>query len=453
MSKQEVSYWEVLRLYLPLSLVSFGGPQAHVALLHNIFVEEEQWISNQKFTELFAIAQALPGPASSQLAFAITLVVGGALKSLAAFLMWTLPGTIIMIGFAYGINSLGEDLPRWLLFVVNGLTSAAVGLVALAAYKIGSKVLADKFSILLAVISASLAINFTAVWFLPVLMMSGGLLSWVEEFVTKTYFENKPQLEPEETQVGEGALTVADESGAFEPQHPIPETAAPKKKTNLYRNGLLLFGLWLVLLILSVVARSVGVPRGLDIFTTLYFVGSVIFGGGPVVIPVLQSFVVEGQWMSNREFLIGLALINCMPGPNFNLGAFCGALAIRTASIMFLGGLLGSFAIFLPGMLLIAAFIPLWQKYRQIQSIQSVFRGVNAAAVGLVHAAVYILAQKSIAPTAAGATDGTDQLTNYPLYTAVAALTFTSVGFVQLQAPAAVFLGGLVGLIDWLINK
>jgi chromate transport protein ChrA len=157
--------------------------------------------------------------------------------------------------------------------------------------------------------------------------------------------------------------------------------------------------------------------------------------------------------LTNREYLIGLALINSMPGPNFNLGAFCGALAIRTPSLMFLGGLLGTFGIFLPGILLMSAFIPLWNKYRELAIMQSIFRGVNAIAVGLVYAAVYILSMKSIVPMVAGAGDVTDQLTNYPLYTAVAVITYSAVGYVQLPAPFAVLAGGLIGLIDWAINK
>jgi chromate transport protein ChrA len=142
-----------------------------------------------------------------------------------------------------------------------------------------------------------------------------------------------------------------------------------------------------------------------------------------------------------------------MPGPNFNLGAFCGALAIRTPSLMFLGGLLGSVGIFMPGILLMSAFIPLWKKYRSLEMIQSIFRGVNAAAVGLVYAAVYILSIKSIVPTAGTSADQTDQLTNHPLYTGIAVLTFSAVGFLRLPAPAAVFCGAIVGFVDWLINK
>jgi chromate transport protein ChrA len=276
MEKVKSTYWDVFKLYLPLSLISFGGPQAHVAMLHNIFVEEQKWVSDQQFTELFAIAQSLPGPASTQLAYAITLMSGGAFKALFSFLLWTLPGTFVMIGFAYGLNSIGEDLPRWLLYVVNGLTSAAVGLVALAANKIVSKVLSDKFSIALSAISAALAINFEAIWFYPVLMVFGGLASLSEQYIEKRFF-SKPELDQVDTQVN---LTIADTSGAFD----LEESPAPvKKKSNLYRTGLILVGIWLVLLIVSIICRGVGVPRGVDVFTTLYFVGSIIFGGGPVI--------------------------------------------------------------------------------------------------------------------------------------------------------------------------
>jgi chromate transport protein ChrA len=280
---KDITYWEIFKLYLPLSLVSFGGPQAHVAMLHDIFVEEQKWISDQQFTELFAISQSLPGPASSQLAYAITLMTGGVMKALFSFLWWTLPGTLVMIGFAYGLDSLGEDLPRWLLYVVNGLTSAAVGLVALAAHKIGSKILVDTFSIAMAALSAVLSINFTAFWFYPVLMIVGGISSLIEKHIQKKVLEEN-ECEENQTEVN---VTVADTSGAFELEENIEQV--PKEKSFVFRTGLILVAIWLAILMIAIICRSVGVPRGIDVFATLYFVGSIIFGGGPVLVIYIGS--------------------------------------------------------------------------------------------------------------------------------------------------------------------
>jgi chromate transport protein ChrA len=272
MTNKDISYWKIFKLYLPLSLVSFGGPQAHVAMLHNIFVEEEKWISDQQFTELFAISQALPGPASSQLAYAITLITGGATKALFSFIWWTLPGTIVMIGFAYGINTIGDDLPRWLLFVVNGLTSAAVGLVALAANKIGSKVLEDKFSVAVAALSVGLSINFKAYWLYPTLMIFGGVTSLIEKSIQNRFGGYKELANGD----AQPALTIADtEDGLFE-ENNIEFTEENAS------SPLILMGFWLAILIISIICRSIGVTREVDVFATLYFVGSIIFGGGPV---------------------------------------------------------------------------------------------------------------------------------------------------------------------------
>jgi chromate transport protein ChrA len=171
------------------------------------------------------------------------------------------------------------------------------------------------------------------------------------------------------------------------------------------------------------------------------------------VIPLLQNYVVTAQWLTNQEFLIGLALINAMPGPNFNLSAFCGALALRNSAFMIFGGFLGTIGVFTPGLLLMAGLIPFWKQFRQIKTVQTLFKGVNAAAVGLVFAAVYLLAMKSIVLTnATGSKDAVGKLVDFPLYTAVAIVTFSASGFVGLQAPFAILLGGLVGLSDWLIR-
>ena len=169
---------------------------------------------------------------------------------------------------------------------------------------------------------------------------------------------------------------------------------------------------------------------------------------------MLQSYAVEEKnWMSNREFLIGLALINSLPGPNFNIGVFCGSLALRSQpSIMWLGGLIGLLSIFSPGLLLMTGLIPLWLQYRKLKILQIFFRGVNASAVGLVFAAIYILGNKAIVPP--GSLVGTvDSIFNYPLYISVASISYSLTGFTSVSAPFSIIVGGIIGLCDFVVSK
>ena len=150
---------------------------------------------------------------------------------------------------------------------------------------------------------------------------------------------------------------------------------------------------------------------------------------------------------------MGLALINSLPGPNFNIGVFCGCLAFRAhPETMWIGGLVGLVSIFSPGLLLMTGLIPLWEKYRKLGILQVFFRGVNASAVGLVFAAIYILGNKAIVPP--GSSVGTiDSIFNYPLYTSIAAISYSLTGFTSLSAPFSIILGGIIGLCDFASKK
>jgi putative chromate ion transporter len=440
------SYWEILQAYIPLSLTSFGGPSAHVSMFLDKFVTQDKWITEKVFTELFAISQSLPGPASTQLGYSIALLRAGILPGLLSFLCWSLPGMFVMIGFAYGINEIGNSLPIWLQYVSNGLTSAALGLVALAAFKLSTKLLVSPVLVIIGVTSASLAVNFPTVpWLYPVMIAGGGLATFFQSYIahfreSRTRVEN---LTTVEEVVEVDAVTVQDADS---------DNLENNMNTSL-KVGLIVLGLWLILLISSILFKTIAaVPLALRVFGNLYFAGSIIFGGGPVVIALLQSwFVDDNMWMTNREFLLGLALINSMPGPNFNLGAFCGALAMRSSpASMWAGGLIGWAGIFSPGLLLMTGLIPLWRKYRSLKYVDPVFVGINASAVGLIIAAVYILARKAIVIPSSVSVGDADQLTKYPLYTSVAAIAYALAGFTSLPAPFAILIGGLVGLFHWI---
>ncbi|KAI8852343.1 chromate transporter-domain-containing protein [Chytridium lagenaria] len=174
---------EVVINYLPLSWITFGGPQAHIALLFDLFVTRKKWLSEKMFAELFAMSNAMPGPASTQLAFTVALVRGGVACGIIAFLIWSVPGGLVMTFLGYGVGRLGAaGIPVWFKRVQNGLAAVAVSLVALAAFKLGSKILVDKLSVVMAIIAASIVINFLdVIWIIPTMMVLGGIVTTVED--------------------------------------------------------------------------------------------------------------------------------------------------------------------------------------------------------------------------------------------------------------------------------
>jgi len=181
--------------------------------------------------------------------------------------------------------------------------------------------------------------------------------------------------------------------------------------------------------------------------SNVYIAGSIIFGGGPVVIPLLYSYVVDPGWLTEREFLIGVAFINVLPGPNFNFAGYCGALAFRNEYLI-LGAIMGWFGIFFPGLCLKMGILPLWKYVRGNSNMKSIFRGVNAAAVGLVFYAVWTLWQKAIVENGIS-----NPLGNYPLYVIVCCVGFVGVEYLNSPACIAVAVGALVGLINYAVIK
>lgn len=438
---------EIVKAYSAMVYTSFGGPQAHIALFLHSFVETKKWLPESIFVELFAIAQSLPGPASTQLAYAIGVVKGGPIGGIVAFLIWSVPCAIIMALLGIAVSSL-QSLPTWLIFVENGLVSAAVGLVALAAFKLGSKLLVEPITILVGTTSAALALNIRNFpWLFPLMMIGGGVATLLQDGIHRYFAIRKSHSEMYLTADFEEVESDANVGDVEQPVQP-PHDDFQVGFSYSSRWGYVLFGLWASLLAISILIRALVQVRAMNIFGTMYFVGSIIFGGGPVVIPLLQGYLIDSMWMTNQEFLIGLALINVMPGPNFNIAAYCGAVAMK-GNFAFLGAALGYLGIFLPGLLLMSALLPLWREHRNNAGVQSVFKGINAAAVGLVFAAVYILSEKAII-----ASNGlTRSLFDYPLYVSVASFSMVLTGFINVPAPASILAGGITGLIHFATTR
>ncbi|KAI8815468.1 chromate transporter-domain-containing protein [Cladochytrium replicatum] len=478
-------FWETTRTYAPLSVLTFGGTQTHIAIFLDLFVEKYRWIDQKAFAELFAIANSLPGPTSTKIGYAISLIRnGGILLAVWSFLVWSLPGGVIMGGVGIGISSLSGALPAWVRALRDGLVSAAVALVALAAYRLGASLLKDRTTHIINLISFGLSINYyKQPWLFPSLMVFGGLTTYTMSYVEPAFQTWKARREARkaerdimikvtkevdqllDTEEGEARTEIAgdacpqdsDEIIPAETQThtssaPIePQSSSLDEDENQYSIrisifvGILFFALWIVLLVGAILLRTLTPSSSpWNVLGTFYFTGSIIFGGGPVVVPLLQSYVVGNSWLTVSEFLIGYAIINILPGPMFNFAAFCGALALRSsAGYSILGAFLAWIGIFAPGIIIQTAVLPMWSRYRSLRTAQIVFKGVNAAAAGLVFSATYLLSQTAIDAKPLG---------NYPLYVVVTAVCFVAVGFLKMPAPVAIVVGGVVGIFEWLAN-
>ncbi|KAF9969631.1 hypothetical protein BGZ73_007940 [Actinomortierella ambigua] len=461
---------EILKTYTKFGYTSFGGPTVHVALLHDEIVAKRNWVSNEQFVELFAISQALPGPGSTELAYSLALVRNGFIC------VMTVTGALI--------GTVSGSIPLWAERLEQGLASAAIGLVALAAYRMSTTLATDKLTRILALLSGGVTALYSSAWLLPVVMATGGLCSlafdalWVP-FITKrrkesqSLLETKADLQQDADKNEPTAESTIPSGSSIEPndeQHrPTSEepddldkdsgedatSSASVQTPTLYKySGKLAFGIlaaFLALLIAVIVVRAVvSVPPKADygyLAATFYFVGSIIFGGGPVIIPLLRTYMVEPQWMTDSQFLVGLALIQALPGPNFNFAAFLGAVAMmnstsRSVGASIAGAIICFIGIFAPGLMLKSAVIPFWQAVRDRPAVKMVFRGVNAAALGLVFSAIWLIWVQIIKP---GGSDG--------YHAVIASAGFVAAGYLGFPAPLVIILGGVMGAIEYAVEK
>ncbi|KAJ1547697.1 hypothetical protein HK096_001076, partial [Nowakowskiella sp. JEL0078] len=457
---------EITQAYLPLSVITFGGTQAHFAILFDLFVTKRQWVDDNEFAELFAISNSLPGPASTKVAYAIAVIRGGLFLGVYSFLLWSLPGGVFMALVGLGVSGLGKSLPLWVQAIKNGLVAAALGLVTLAAYKLGKKLVTDRITQIINLVSLSLSINlYKEAWLFPVLMVFGGLTTFVWEKVepllrirwlrkkNKKNKEKLTELEDLHPQSDDGSTTqVVIQTDEFLKIDDTKITDLPLEsavsRSVVAKNftilaGLLVIALWLAIFVVSIVLRLLTPYTSLwNVFGTFFFVGSIIFGGGPVAVPLLQGYVTQSNWLTNSEFLIGYAIISALPGPMFNFAAFCGVLALRGSTFSILGAFLAWIGLFAPGVILQTGVIPFWIKYRSLDAARTVFKGVNAAAAGLLFAAVYLLSKSAI---------DDKNIVNYPFHLVITFAIFVFCGFLGLPSPVGVLIGGVIGILQWLV--
>jgi chromate transporter len=339
------SFLEVLGVAFRLGLTSFGGPIAHLGYFRDEYVVRRKWLDEKSYADLVALCQFLPGPASSQVGMAIGIARAGLPGALGAWLGFTLPSALALVLFAFGVAALGGAADAgWL----HGLKIVAVAVVAQAVWGMAKSLCPDRQRATLAILAAIVTLGWPGAVGQLLSLAAAGIIGWF-------------LLPP----VGLGAEAHT--------QFPIAK-----------RKGVIAWSIFFTLLLGLPVARQLIASHALDVFDSFFRVGSLVFGGGHVVLPLLQAEVVGPGWVSNEQFVAGYGAAQAVPGPLFTFSAYLGAVMDGWG-----GALLTLVAIFLPSFLLVVGALPFWDSLRRKSSFQSALSGINAAVVGLLLAALY----------------------------------------------------------------
>lgn len=348
-ARPSVAIAEVFRAFLKLGLTSFGGPIAHLGYLREEFVQRRDWLDEARFAQLLAVCQFLPGPASSQMGFAIGLIRAGWRGALAAFIGFTLPSALLMFGFAALASYLGHGIGA---AAVHGLKLVAVVVVAHGLLGMVRQLAPDVPRALIAVGAAALVVLTGNAWVQLIAIALGGILGpWLCRHV------NAPVVAMFPVRYG-------------------------------HRGAAVFLTVFLIGLAGALMLPPSSTPTTAGIAVAFYQAGALVFGGGHVVLPLLQQTVVDTGWVSSDTFLAGYGAAQAVPGPMFSMAAFLGAqvpLGLPAA----VGASVALLAVFLPGFLLLLAVLPVWTSFTRRPAAAMVMAGINAAVVGLLGAAFY----------------------------------------------------------------
>ncbi len=343
------SAFSVLLAFLRLGLTSFGGPVAHLGYFRSEFVLRRQWLDEAAYADIVALCQFLPGPASSQVGLAVGILRAGLPGAVAAWIGFTLPSAVAMILFATGLGRFGAlQQAAWL----HGLKIVAVAVVAQAVWGMARSLTPDRQRLSLAVAAAAFSLAVPSSLGQVGAILLGGLIGW--------------RWLPDGSGPGGAHLAV------------------PVRRRLAVIALALFFGL---LVGLPLLAAATADPL-VVVFDRFFRAGSLVFGGGHVVLPLLREAVVPTGWVSDDIFMAGYGAAQAVPGPLFTFAAYLGA-AMGPRPTGWAGGLLCLVAIFLPSFLLVVGTLPFWSRLRRVSAVQSALKGINAAVVGLLLAALY----------------------------------------------------------------
>lgn len=375
-----------------LTLSAFGGPQAHIAMMLRLLVEKRKYISEEELLELQALCQILPGPTSTQTITAIAYRKGGTILAFLTLLIWILPAATLMCSAAIGLDYLKTN--NISIDFIMFIKPMAVGFVAFAAFQISKKVIKTKTQITLMILSAIASFLFSEPWLFPLIILIGG-------FITAREYR----------------------------RHHREEEKKPIKIKWL--NLIIFFTVYIIAAFLSKNIKY----EPIQLFESFYRNGSLIFGGGQVLIPYLQTeFVNIKGSITNDEFLTGFGLVQAMPGPVFSFSSFVGATTCKDLglNVMILGAFVSSIGVFLPGTLLIFFVINFWDELKQFRIVRASLDGINATSSGLICAAVFIL----FLP-----------LKSDPINYLITFLTFIALKYTKIPAPLLILFGLVLGLV------
>jgi chromate transporter len=340
---------EVLAVFLRLGLTSFGGPIAHLGYFREEFVGKRRWLDDRAYADIVALCQFLPGPASSQVGIAVGLLRAGYAGALAAWIGFTLPSAVALVAFAYGIAAVGSaGGSGWL----HGLKIAAVAVVAQAVLGMMRTLAFDRERATIAVVTAIVILTLPSAWsMVGMILVGGGVGMWLLRADAPSDHVSLP-------------LTVSRRTGAI-----------------------MLATFFILLAVLPLIA-SASSSQSLKLLDAFYRAGSLVFGGGHVVLPLLQEAVVPTGWVTNDGFLAGYGAAQAVPGPLFTFAAYLGAV-MKPEPNGVTGAVLCLVAVFLPSFLLVIGALPFWEELRSRSVAQAALRGINAAVVGILLAALY----------------------------------------------------------------
>ena len=339
------SIWSIFWIFLKLGLTSFGGPIAHLGYYRNEFVLRRRWLDEARYADLVALCQFLPGPASSQVGFSLGVLRGG---GLAAWTGFTLPSALLMFAFALGAANLAGASAAG---AGHGLKLVAVAVVAQAVWGMARTLTPDRQRIAIALAGMALV---------SLVDGAGAQLTAIAGGAMAGYWLCRgPLVQPD------GALAM-------------PVASRP---------GIAALVLFAILLLGLPVLLGFTTYGPLALFDAFYRSGALVFGGGHVVLPLLQAETVASGWIPNQTFLAGYGLAQALPGPLFAFAAFLGAQAGMTASALG-GAALAVLALFMPGLLLVYGTLPFWDRFRRHAAARRAMMGANAAVVGILGAAL-----------------------------------------------------------------
>ncbi|KAI9866863.1 MAG: hypothetical protein M1813_000805 [Trichoglossum hirsutum] len=389
-----------------------------------------------------------------------------------------------MYGLSLGVSRVGTSLPVPVYALISGLNAATVGIIALAAVQLAQKAITDKLTRILVFAGATAGMLYNALWYFPALMTAAGVVTvlwdarregwWRKRDVEQaaaTGVEELREVEPVALPRPSTSSRMTQRSGGVagslhhvgaptsiseqSPDHSSTPAAAttsttpPSTLVFSWRFGLSVIAFFFLTFIPIMTLR--GVLRNTNsqpfkLFANFYLAGTIIFGGGPVVIPLLREYIVAEGWVSPRDFLLGLAIIQAFPGPNFNFAVYLGSLAALNIPHISspIGALIGYLGIFLPGLILFTGTVGIWRNIRRWRWVVSCLRGVNASAVGLVYTAVYRLWRIGFVDRAF---QNGGSLEQDPWWVVVAATSFVGGMWFDVSAWVAILLGGVMGMV------